>query len=246
MKNVKVILWTVLAFMLLGVGVARAQADPALYQKDLTADEVIKKIQNSEFLPLQLHHTSSFYNQAEKDRVLKVVKEQLKKHNNYQVHYNAAVVYATYPEFYGFDCWNTLNEHDAANAILQAGLAIQFSPKTPYMYLLRGQVYYDQGVTYSAGEMEHYITSHEAAKKALADFEKVMEIHPGLAPYHDMATIARLLHKTDKAKRYENLAKAQEEALLKKQKEASSKKVKDSFFKRLVKHMASQHPQRAD
>lgn len=246
MKNIKLILWAVLAFMLLGVGVARAEVNPAIYQKDLTADEVIKKIQNSEFLPLQLNHTSSFYDQAEKDRVLKVVKEQVKKHNNYQAHYNAAVVYATYPEFFGFDCWNTLNEHDAANAIRHAGLAIGFSPKTPYMYLLRGQVYFDQGVTYSAGAMEYYIISHDAAKKSLADFEKVMDLHPGLAPYHDMAAIARLLHKTDKAQRYESLARVQEEALVKKQKEASSKKVKDSFLKRLAKHMASQRPQRAN
>ena len=39
MKNVKVILWAVLAFMLLGVGVARAEVNPAIYQKDLTADQ---------------------------------------------------------------------------------------------------------------------------------------------------------------------------------------------------------------
>lgn len=226
MKN---FLFALVAFMVPGLALAQT-GNPYVFQKNLSADEVVGRMEKSEFLPLLLNDKNSFFNPEEKARVVKAAVAQVKKHNNYQAHYNAAVVYATYAEFNGLDAWDALDIHDAENAIRHATIAIGKSPKTPYMYLLRGQVYYDQSVWYNPREMEFSIKSHDYAKKALADFKEVLALQPSLAPYRDMAILSRLLGRLDEAGRYEGLAKQQEEKASKKQAEKAAQAVKKKIL----------------
>lgn len=203
----------VLGMLLVGVSFGFAQKnDPFLYNGDLSADKVKEYITTSKFLPLSINMANSFQYAQEKEDVLAVAKEQINRHHNYMAYYNAAVVCAADAEEHAADEFVSLSARDAANAINYATEAIKRSPNTPYMYLLRGHVYLDQGAEWIVPLGEFDIKSHDYARKALADYEKVMELKPGIAPYANMADLAKALRLTEKAVKYEQRALAQQRA----------------------------------
>ena len=231
MKNIKKV---VLAFALsvLSSGVfAQYIKDPAVFDGNMTVDKVISRIKNNELLPLRLNDYDSFQNSAEKERVIKVAGAQVTRYNDYTAHYNAAIVYATSGEFVG-DVQIPLSATNAANALRHATKAIELQPKSVYMYLLRGEVYARQGVGWDP-HVSTYIISHDYAKKALADFEKVAELNPALAPYLSMAGIAQALGQKAKADKYSELDEKfaqQAKSAAQRQKEENAKKIVKAIF----------------
>ena len=211
MKKITAVFAMLLA--LASVGEAQSAQDPALFQGEMNAAQVKSYITGSKFLPLSINTNNSFNNAREKADVVAVAREQITRNGNYLAYYNAAVVYAVQSEPYGLDEFVPLDVHDAANAIANATKAIELSPNTPYMYYLRGDVYMDQGTEPIVPTGELQIKSHDYARKALADYEKVAELKPSIAPYGHMASLARALRMTEKANKYEQRSLAQQRAM---------------------------------
>ena len=81
------------------------------------------------------------------------------------------------------------------------------------MYFLRGDVYMKQGTEWNTPLGVLDIKSHDYARKALADYEKVAELKPSIAPYGYMASLAKALRMTEKVAKYEQRALAQQRAV---------------------------------
>jgi len=222
MKKITAVLVMLLACVSLGLAQAN---DPLLFNGDLNAAQVKKYIMQSKFLPLSINGLNSFDNKQEKASVVDVAKEQINRHHNYMAYYNAAVVCAANAEPHGLDEFVPLSVRDATNAINYATEAIKRSPNTPYMYLLRGQVYEQQGTEWIVPTGEFEIKSHDYARKALADYEKAAEIKPSIAPYGVMASLAKSLRMMEKASKYEKVAQAQQRASDKALEEQNARRV---------------------
>ncbi len=199
----------------ISLGFAEEQNDPFLYKGELNAAKVKQYITTSKFLPLSINGLNAFNNPQEKAEVVAMAKEQINRHHNYMAHYNAAVVYSVNAEPYGLDEFVPLSDSDAANAILNATKAIELGANNPapYMYFLRGDVYMKQGTEWNTPLGVLDIKSHDYARKALADYEKVAELKPSIAPYGHMAALAEALRMTGKAATYQQRANAQQAAI---------------------------------
>lgn len=220
MKNIKVLLLAVLLSLPLGTALAASKVDmsgkPSLYQKALSEEEMLACI-NSEkcLLPVLVNKDGAFFDEEQKARIVQAAVAQVKAKNNHRVHYNAAVVFATYPFKLGLDEEWLLNASEAANAIRHATIALNLSSATPdnvpYMYLVRGNVKTDQGIGYDMYHATTYLRDRTYAQEALKDFQEVARLAPDLAPYYQMVTLARELGKKELAAKYEQAQQAQSE-----------------------------------
>lgn len=220
MKNVKVILLAVLLSLPLGMAFAAPQVNisekPSLYQKELSEREMLAYINSDKgLLPVLVNRDGAFFDEKQKARVKDAAVEQVKAKNDHRAHYNAAIVFATYPFKLGLDEEWLLTPNAAENAIRHATIALNLSSATPenvpYMYLVRGNVKTDQGIGYDMSNATTYLRDRKYAQEALADFQAVERLAPDLAPYYQMVTLARELGKKELAAKYEKLQQAQSE-----------------------------------
>lgn len=214
MKRVKVLLLSVLLLLPLAAVFAGPAATisekPTMYQKDLSEKEMLAIINSDKgLLPIMLNKDGAFFNEEEKARVAEAAVAQVKAKNNHRSHYNAAVVFATYPYKLGLDEAWKLGASDAANAIRHATIALNLSSKSPanvpYMYLVRGLVRADQGLHYDGHDANYRLQDRELAKGALADFKEVARLAPSIAPYYRMADVAEVLDQKQAAENYRKL-----------------------------------------
>ena len=231
----KKIMWFVFMFCALSPAASVYAGAPSFVPKaDLTAQDVVVHLDT--FLPTDIGEFSS---QEEKDKAGKAAQRYIAKYNNYLAYYNAAVVYAAAPDSHAEAFVRVrLTERDEQNAIRYATKAISLSPKTPQMYLVRGSVYYRQGTMPKIVEAGLDILSHDYAKKALADFEKVSQLHRVQAPYRIMADLAEALHQPEKAALYRKVAQELDEKARQAKAEEAKKEVKEGMAARLLKRLS--------
>lgn len=188
--------------MLFGAANAQ-QKDPRLYRGELeTAQDVIDVMEQGEFLPLYFNTFDSFNGEDEKAEALNFALQQVKKQDNALTNYNVAVIYATASTEEGFDYGVRVDNKAADKAIAYAGRAINKNDKDPYMYLLRGTVLFEHSVDYSIATGRTKLINRALAMAALADFEKVAELKPELAPTGSMFVLAESLGDTEKMTKY--------------------------------------------
>ena len=263
MKNVKVILLAALLLLPLGLAFAGPSTEmarhgaktikgvvvplkPTLYKKSLSESEMLAII-NSEkgLLPVLVNADGAFLDEDQKARVVAAAVAQVKAKNNHRAHYNAAIVYATYPYKLGLDEEWRLGASDAANAIRHATIALNLSSDTPenvpYMYLVRGNVKADQGMGYDMREATMTVRDRKYAQEALADLQEVERLAPKLAPYYQMASLARVLGKKELSAKYQRLEQEKSErearekaAQRKAEKERSQHRVKRGLFRSVM------------
>ncbi len=216
MKHVKGMLLAALLFLPLAAVFAGPAVSilekPALYQKDLSEDEILAYIHSEKgLLPVRLNQNDSFFDEDQKARIVKAAIEQVKAKNDHRSHYNAAVVFATYPYMLGGDEEWLLSPSDAANAIRHATIALNLSSESPenvpYMYLVRGLVRADQGLAYDGREANHTLRDPSFAKAAWADFKEVERLAPQITPYSQMSNVAGALGMKKLADHYMKLEK---------------------------------------
>ena len=189
-------------------GVVQAQQkDPRLYRGELeTAQDVIDVMEQGEILPLYFNTFDSFNGEDEKQKALNFALGQVKKQNNAVTNYNVAVVYATADTEEGCDYGVRVDEQAATQAIRFASEAIKKNNEDPYAYLLRGEVLFEHSVDYSiaTGQMELINKNgmQARAEQALADFEKVAELKPELAPTASMFVLAEALGDAERMAKY--------------------------------------------
>lgn len=174
----KKLLGIVLGCMVLCVAAYAQKDDPFLYRGELTAKDVIELMKKNEFLPLSVNVPRYFEDEAEKAEVVAVAVDRVKKNDNYLNNYNAAVVYATADDLQGVDFGRHVNDEDSNKAVKYATRAIELSPNTPYMYILRATVNYERAYMFSIEGSE--LVNKKYAEQADADMAKAYELNPTL------------------------------------------------------------------
>ena len=174
----KKLLGIVLGCMVLCVAAYAQKDDPFMYRGELTAKDVIELMKKNEFLPLSVNIPRYFEDDVEKAEVVAVAVDRVKKNDNYLNNYNAAVVYATADDLQGVDFGRHVNDEDSNKAVKYATRAIELSPNTPYMYLLRATVNYERAYMFSIEGSE--LVNKKYAEQADADMAKAYELNPTL------------------------------------------------------------------
>ena len=189
-----------------------------VYRGNMSLNQVLKVINGAGFLPLYIHDTGSFIDGG-KGTAKKAVEERMKQERyTYRTFYNAAVVYATKPEFQGYDNYYPLRADIANKAIEYATKAITINAteakkkgiaESPYMYLLRGEVRYEQALFQNVanGTVSINPGKTEMAKGALSDLQKVAKLQPNIATYSHMSDLAKVLGKKELVDKYTQLQK---------------------------------------
>ena len=222
MKNVKALLLPILLLLPLGTAFAGVSGKilekPSLsYGKDLSEAEIIAVI-NSEkgLLPVMVRKEEAFFDEEEKDRVVAAAVAQVKAKNSHRTHYNAAIVFATYPFVSGYDVDWKLSATDAANAIRHATIALNLSSESkenvPYMYLVRGKVRMDQGLEYNGRYSRYQLRDLNYAQDAWADLKEAERLNPQLTPFWHLKVLAEALGKKAEAAKYSALWERQQAA----------------------------------
>ena len=173
------------------------------------AEQVCAVVNAGNLLPLNINEYYSFNGEAEKQAAVKCAQAKLRQADNYVNNYNAAVIFATASEEEGVDYGVRVSGEEANQAANYAAKAIAKGANkdtTVYMYLLRGQTLFEHVVDYSIGNGKTDLTNRAGAAQALADFEKVAEMKPDLAPYGNMAVLAEVLGDTAKMEQYQRKA----------------------------------------
>ena len=195
--NLKKVLAAVAIVLLAGVGVVSAH--------DLSEAQIEIKLQRNEILPMFLGCGFG----EKKDEWGRIAQQQIKKHRNYIAYYNAAAVYLADKDCLD-DASHTLTATDVANVKKYATKAIEISPKTPDMYLVRAYAithYLDFDVlsnkSYPGWDLvTPQVKAHRAeVQEALKDLEEVGRLQPSMAPWGKMAMYYEALGKTEDAKR---------------------------------------------
>lgn len=236
MKMLKAGLMAVALFMLTGVAVAQSAPDRFLVG-DFSPDKAVEHL--SDFLPVYFNN-EGFSSVEIKGKVGQAAQHKLvdKGGYPYQAYFNAAVIYATPVD--AFRTVYPISATDAANAIRYATKAISLSPKAPYMYLVRGEVYQRQSIQWDP-HAGFVVSDRAGVEKGLADYEKVMDLQPAIAPYDQMAVLARALGLSGKVSLYEKLAETQRVTRSKHAAHAAKaqKAVRASFGERLMKALGT-------
>ena len=200
--------------------VLMAQSNSYLYERDISFEKIIQKIQRNERLPLYFNRAHAFGDKNEKTRAVGEVKKQLQlRPNHYWTHYNAAVVYSAQNSFEGFDTDAYLSERDFANAVLHADKAIGLcgnnKTQAVYMYLLRADVKYMTSIHFGVYDGAYLIhrSLEGRAREALKDYQQVERIDPNLANYSNMEDLAKVLNMNDLARKYGEIVLAQQKRL---------------------------------
>ncbi len=198
----------------------RDKSDPQVYRGTMTRKQVYDMARGAVkgFLPIYVTENWSYWGDG-KEKAAIAAKRRAYNEKSYQAYFNAAVVWATKPSFEGYDNVYPLNpqskiggDYVVSAAIGFADRAIEKEPGQPYMYLLRGQVQYEQGVAYYPGNGRFAIREGKKymADNAWSDFLTVENIKPSIAPYCDMAVLAGLLKKGSKTySKYQRKCRAQ-------------------------------------
>ncbi|MBP5617253.1 MAG: hypothetical protein J6X06_05660 [Elusimicrobiaceae bacterium] len=163
--------------------------DPNVYRGELGVKQVIKVMENNQFLPLLINNFRAFSSQAAKNKAVKFAEDQVKAHSTYQSNYNAAIVWASDADFAGDDDFGNsmLTAKEAQKAIQYATAAIEKARqsnynKAPYMYIVRGYVQMGQCGYYDPYG-KFYIQNERLAQKALKDFQQAKKLNPNTIPY---------------------------------------------------------------
>ena len=174
----KKLLGVVLGCMLFSVVAYAQKNDPFLYQKELTAKDVIERMKKDEFLPLAVNTPRYFEDEAEKAEVVAVAVDRVNRNDNYLNNYNAAVVYATADDLQGVDFGRHVNDEDSDKAVKYATRAIELFPNMPYMYILRAAVNYERAYMFSIEGPE--LVNKKYAEQAEKDLAKAHQLNPNL------------------------------------------------------------------
>ena len=200
------------------------KSDYFIFRGTLSRQQILDTIKTGGgFLPLYVTPEWSYLRSDGKvGGKVKAAREAYTKAYNeksYRAYYNAAVVWATKPDFQGYDNIYPLdpkaqicidpNRKSTCNNVVSTAIgfakaAIAIKPNEPYMYLLKGQVEYEQGVTYYPGNGTFRVTNEAMAREAWKDFEMARSKNWNVAPYCDMANLARALGKKSAARTYQN------------------------------------------
>ena len=222
MKNVKTWLLPILLLLPLGMAFAGVSGKilekPSLsYGKDLSEAEMMAVINSAKgLLPVMVNQEGAFFDEKEKARVVAAAVAQVKAKNSHRAHYNAAIVFATYPYVVGYDTDWKLSPSEAANAIRHATIALNLSSESkenvPYMYLVRGKVRMDQGLEYDGPHSKYKLRDLNYAQDAWADFKEVERLNPQLTSFWHLKVLAEVLGKKAEAAKYSALWERQQAA----------------------------------